>query len=247
MDNRQVVWQGPTVGLLGHSSPTLLASPDAWLRCVATCHCDRVLPAVAPLGCLRRNCAEAQEGEGEEQTSNKRQWVYPDLSVREKIEFFSRLFGQPRSEREWRIATLLDNTGLADFADRPAKKLSGGMRQKLGLCCSLIHDPDLLILDEPTTGVEEAFIALLPERQRSGYQTLKITPHRTLGAEPVIVARNLTCRRACSWAYKRPAVRHERHFRTRARWLYVAILLALFRAHGSAEPGSARPVVPPCN
>ena len=44
--------------------------------------------------------------------------------------------------------------GLAPFADRPAKKLSGGMRQKLGLCCSLIHDPDLLILDEPTTGVD---------------------------------------------------------------------------------------------
>ena len=57
-------------------------------------------------------------------------------------------------EREWRIAELLDSTGLAPFADRPAKKLSGGMRQKLGLCCSLIHDPDLLILDEPTTGVD---------------------------------------------------------------------------------------------
>ena len=49
---------------------------------------------------------------------------------------------------------LLQSTGLAPFADRPAKKLSGGMRQKLGLCCSLIHDPDLLVLDEPTTGVD---------------------------------------------------------------------------------------------
>ena len=80
--------------------------------------------------------------------------LYPDLSVRENIEFFARLFGQSRSEREWRIADLLRSTGLAPFADRPAKKLSGGMRQKLGLCCSLIHDPDLLILDEPTTGVD---------------------------------------------------------------------------------------------
>ncbi len=80
--------------------------------------------------------------------------LYPDLSVRENIEFFSRLFGQSRSERAWRIAELLDATGLSPFADRPAKKLSGGMRQKLGLCCSLIHDPDLLILDEPTTGVD---------------------------------------------------------------------------------------------
>ena len=62
--------------------------------------------------------------------------------------------GNPATNATWRIAELLDSTGLAPFADRPAKKLSGGMRQKLGLCCSLIHDPDLLILDEPTTGVD---------------------------------------------------------------------------------------------
>ena len=80
--------------------------------------------------------------------------LYPDLSVRENIEFFGRLFGQSRAERERRIAELLESTGLAPFPDRPAKKLSGGMRQKLGLCCALIHDPDLLILDEPTTGVD---------------------------------------------------------------------------------------------
>ncbi|MBU6464806.1 MAG: ribosome-associated ATPase/putative transporter RbbA [Proteobacteria bacterium] len=80
--------------------------------------------------------------------------LYPDLSVMENIEFFARLFGQSREEREWRIRELLKSTGLAHFADRPAKKLSGGMRQKLGLCCSLIHDPDVLILDEPTTGVD---------------------------------------------------------------------------------------------
>ena len=80
--------------------------------------------------------------------------LYPDLSIRENIEFFGRLFGQSRSEREDRIAELLKSTGLAPFVDRPAKKLSGGMKQKLGLCCSLIHDPDLLILDEPTTGVD---------------------------------------------------------------------------------------------
>jgi ribosome-dependent ATPase len=80
--------------------------------------------------------------------------LYPDLSVRENIEFFARLFGQARAERAARIADLLESTGLAPFPDRPAKKLSGGMRQKLGLCCSLIHDPDLLILDEPTTGVD---------------------------------------------------------------------------------------------
>jgi ribosome-dependent ATPase len=186
--------------------------------------------------------------------------LYPDLSIRENIEFFGRLFGQSRAEREWRIANLVEATGLAPFADRPAKKLSGGMRQKLGLCCSLIHEPDLLILDEPTTGVdplsrrqfwelidrmrmrrstmsvvvataymeeaerfdwlvaindgrviaagppetlkqatggttiEEAFIALLPEGQRAGHARLHIPPRKATDAEPVIAARDLTCR-----------------------------------------------------
>src|ERR1700722_17243421 len=80
--------------------------------------------------------------------------LYADLSVRENIEFFGRLFGQSRIKRDAMISELLQSTGLAPFSDRLAKKLSGGMRQKLGLCCCLIHDPDLLILDEPTTGVD---------------------------------------------------------------------------------------------
>ncbi|MGM0583537.1 MAG: ATP-binding cassette domain-containing protein, partial [Pseudomonadota bacterium] len=80
--------------------------------------------------------------------------LYAELSVRENLEFFSRLFGQGAEEREARIAHLLSATGLAPFPDRPAGKLSGGMKQKLGLCCALIHDPDLLVLDEPTTGVD---------------------------------------------------------------------------------------------
>ena len=80
--------------------------------------------------------------------------LYPTLSVFENVDFFARLFAQQRSEREIRIAELLVSTGLEPFRDRPAGKLSGGMKQKLGLCCALIHDPDLLILDEPTTGVD---------------------------------------------------------------------------------------------
>ncbi len=186
--------------------------------------------------------------------------LYAELSVRENIEFFGRLFGQSRSERDSRISELLQSTGLAPFSDRPAKNLSGGMRQKLGLCCCLIHDPDLLILDEPTTGVdplsrrqfwelidrlrarrqgmsvlvataymeeaerfdwlaamnagkvlatgspaklktragvatlEDGFIALLPEEQRGGHHRLQIPPRRILDTEPVIIARNLTCR-----------------------------------------------------
>ncbi|SHH80790.1 ribosome-associated ATPase/putative transporter RbbA [Marivita hallyeonensis] len=80
--------------------------------------------------------------------------LYAELSVRENLEFFSRLFGQGRDEREVRIEALLSATGLAPFADRLMGKLSGGMKQKLGLCCALIHDPKLLVLDEPTTGVD---------------------------------------------------------------------------------------------
>src|ERR1700722_9868825 len=186
--------------------------------------------------------------------------LYADLSVRENIEFFGRLFGQSRAKRDAMISELLWSTGLAPFSDRMAKKLSGGMPQKLGLCCCLIHDPDLLILDEPTTGVdllsrrrfwelidqmrsrrkgmsvlvataymeeaerfdwlvamnagkvlgtgsssdlkaatktsslEDAFIALLPEDMRRGHKALQIPPRRIIGADPVIVARDLTCR-----------------------------------------------------
>jgi len=80
--------------------------------------------------------------------------LYATLSVFENVDFFGRLFGHGRAERERRIADLLAATGLAPFRDRHAGKLSGGMKQKLGLCCALIHDPDLLILDEPTTGVD---------------------------------------------------------------------------------------------
>ncbi len=80
--------------------------------------------------------------------------LYPTLSVAENIDFFARLFGQAPAERKKRIDELTSATGLFSFKDRPAGKLSGGMKQKLGLCCSLVHDPDLLILDEPTTGVD---------------------------------------------------------------------------------------------
>ena len=80
--------------------------------------------------------------------------LYPTLSVEENLQFFGRLFGHDEHERRVRIDDLTKSTGLYKFLDRPAGKLSGGMKQKLGLCCALIHDPDLLILDEPTTGVD---------------------------------------------------------------------------------------------
>ena len=80
--------------------------------------------------------------------------LYPDLSINENIRFFATLFGLSRDECEQRMHNLLLATDLVRFAERPAGKLSGGMKQKLGLCCALIHEPDLLILDEPTTGVD---------------------------------------------------------------------------------------------
>ena len=80
--------------------------------------------------------------------------LYFTLTVEENLQFFARLFGQDAAERRRRIDRLTKSTGLYNFLDRPAGKLSGGMKQKLGLCCSLIHDPELLVLDEPTTGVD---------------------------------------------------------------------------------------------
>ena len=80
--------------------------------------------------------------------------LYPTLSVTENVDFHARLFGLRGAVRRQRIARLLQSTGLSPFADRPAGKLSGGMKQKLSLCCALVHNPELLILDEPTTGVD---------------------------------------------------------------------------------------------
>ncbi|MDX5375406.1 MAG: ribosome-associated ATPase/putative transporter RbbA [Gammaproteobacteria bacterium] len=109
--------------------------------------------------------------------------LYPTLSVAENLEFFGRLFGHDGDERGRRIAALTRATGLAPFIDRPAGKLSGGMKQKLGLCCALIHDPDLLILDEPTTGVDplsrRQFWALIDNirRARPGMSVLVATAY----------------------------------------------------------------------
>ncbi len=80
--------------------------------------------------------------------------LYLTLSIYENVDFHARMFGLSRQQRKARIARLLKATGLSPFANRAAGKLSGGMKQKLSLCCALVHSPDLLILDEPTTGVD---------------------------------------------------------------------------------------------
>ncbi len=109
--------------------------------------------------------------------------LYMGLSVHENIDFFGRLFGLSSQARAWRIEELLAATGLAGFAQRAAGKLSGGMKQKLSLCCALVHDPELLILDEPTTGVDplsrQQFWKLLSrlQQRRPGMTVLVATAY----------------------------------------------------------------------
>jgi len=80
--------------------------------------------------------------------------LYSDLTVRENIDFYADLYRVPRSERPARYERLFRFSNLGPFQDRRAGQLSGGMKQKLGLSCALVHEPEVLLLDEPTFGVD---------------------------------------------------------------------------------------------
>jgi ABC-2 type transport system ATP-binding protein len=80
--------------------------------------------------------------------------LYADLTVLENLSFYADLYRVPRSERPARLERLFHFSNLEPFKDRLAGKLSGGMKQKLGLSCALIHQPEILLLDEPTFGVD---------------------------------------------------------------------------------------------
>ncbi|HET9646789.1 MAG TPA: ABC transporter ATP-binding protein [Microlunatus sp.] len=107
--------------------------------------------------------------------------MYPDLTVAENLEFFATLRGVSRAERRRRAGGLLAGMGLADFVERRAQTLSGGMKQKLMLAVTLMHEPDLLLLDEPTTGVDPVsrreFWRILSGLRRAGKTVLVATPY----------------------------------------------------------------------
>ncbi len=107
--------------------------------------------------------------------------LYPDLSVAENIRFFADLYQVKRRDYDTRLKELLEFSKLGPFAKRRAGKLSGGMKQKLALCCTLIHTPEVLILDEPTTGVDPVsrleFWEILERLSRDGVTILVSTPY----------------------------------------------------------------------
>jgi ABC-2 type transport system ATP-binding protein len=107
--------------------------------------------------------------------------LYGDLTVKENLDFFAHVFDVPEEETEIRSLQLLQFAGLEEFANRPASALSGGMQKKLGLACALVHQPKVLLLDEPTGGVDpiarQEFWHLLIGLLRSGSAVLVSTPY----------------------------------------------------------------------
>ena len=107
--------------------------------------------------------------------------LYADLTVMENLRFYAELFGVPRAARERKAAELLAFSRLEPFAKRLARNLSGGMRQKLALCTALIHQPEVLFLDEPTIGVDPVsrrdFWLLIYQLLQQGLTLLVSTPY----------------------------------------------------------------------
>ena len=107
--------------------------------------------------------------------------LYQDLTVAENLHFFADIFQVPQNEQKKRLKRLLKFSKLADFQKRRAGKLSGGMKQKLALSCTMIHTPKVLFLDEPTTGVDpvsrQEFWDILATLKRQGVTLFVTTPY----------------------------------------------------------------------
>ncbi len=107
--------------------------------------------------------------------------LYPDLSVEENLGFYAGIFGLSRKEFNEKKQRLYDFSGLGPFSGRRAEHLSGGMKQKLALSCNLIHDPEILVLDEPTTGVDplsrRQFWEILKQLREDGAAIVVSTPY----------------------------------------------------------------------
>jgi ABC-2 type transport system ATP-binding protein len=107
--------------------------------------------------------------------------LYPDLTVAENLRFFAELFQVPPAERERNMERLLTFSRLGPFTERLSARLSGGMKQKLALSCTLIHTPKILLLDEPTTGVDPVsrreFWEILGSLKQEGVTILVTTPY----------------------------------------------------------------------
>ncbi|HEY3307531.1 MAG TPA: ATP-binding cassette domain-containing protein [Desulfuromonadaceae bacterium] len=130
------------------------------------------------LGCPSTNLSPVQ---GEIGYMSQRFGLYPDLTVAENIRFYADLFGVSSAERKSRSERLLAFSGMAPFINRQAGRLSGGMKQKLGLCCALIHKPKILLLDEPTNGVDPVsrrdFWRILNELRSEGVSIVVATAY----------------------------------------------------------------------
>jgi ABC-2 type transport system ATP-binding protein len=107
--------------------------------------------------------------------------LYPDLSVEENLNFFAAIHKMPVDQKKKRIQEMLRFTHLADFRDRRAEKLSGGMKKKLALACAMVHDPQILLLDEPSTGVDPVsrreLWSILTEVVHQGVTVILSTPY----------------------------------------------------------------------
>ena len=139
-----------------HGAVTALVGPDGagkttFLRLIS----GLLLPDSGSLTVLGLDAAASpQEIQNRISYMPQKFGLYEDLSVQENLDLYADLHGVPQDIRRERFARLLDMTDLARFTARPAGKLSGGMKQKLGLACTLVRSPDLLLLDEPTVGVD---------------------------------------------------------------------------------------------